>query len=103
MQLSAVGFGPIRASHLTGFVERFLGLKSSLSESAVLINTRSVHSFGMKRSIGVVAIDARSEVVGLARLRPNRVIWFRRARAILELPDGSTLPQIGARITVEDV
>ena len=58
---------------------------------------------GMTRSISVVMIDHDLRVIRAQSLLPNRLIYERRARFILEMPDDTELPTIGARVEVLDV
>ena len=59
-------FDPVIASHAIRFHERLLGRWSLTALDATLIDTRTVHSFGLKESIGVVGIDEHLTVVDTA-------------------------------------
>lgn len=100
--LSAEGWDPVVASHAIRFDERLFGRWSSNALDAVLIDTRSVHSFGMKRVCEVVGIDADLKVVGVSTLKPNRIISFPTASLILELPERSPVPLVGTTIEIDD-
>ncbi|MDP9493794.1 MAG: hypothetical protein M3P87_01010 [Actinomycetota bacterium] len=85
------------------FVERFRGLRGEARHSRLLFETSSVHTFGLARSISVVIIGHDLQVIRAQTLLPNRVIHERRARFILELPDDTDLPAIGAHVEIIDV
>ena len=56
----------------------------------LIVPARSVHTFGLRRPIDVVFLDADLRVVRVVRgLRPCRVAGARRAVAALELVAGS--------------
>lgn len=84
------------------FVDRLVGVKSTLSEEVLLIRTRSVHTFGLGRALRLVAIDNRMSVVGHRVLKPNRMAYFPKAKFVMELPDGSAVPGVGSRVRIED-
>ena len=91
------------ASRPSTFIERFRGLRAEASHARLLFETSSVHSFGMTRAISVVMIDHDLQVIRAQTLSPNRLIHERRARFILELPDDTELPAIGASVEILDV
>jgi uncharacterized protein len=64
----------------------------------LLAPARSVHTFGMRRAIDVVFLDAGLRVVKVVpRLRPWRVAGARTAVAVLELPAGTADVRPGDR------
>lgn len=92
----------IRASRATSFLDRLLGLRSPASRPSLVIQASSVHTFGMKTPIAVVGLDARMRVIGARQVPPGRVVWFRRARYMLEMPFGASLPESGTLIRLGD-
>jgi len=62
----------------------------------------SVHSFGRRRPLDLVGVDAGMRVVATMTLSPNRVTVIPRARMIVELPAGSSLPEVGDQIEIID-
>jgi uncharacterized membrane protein (UPF0127 family) len=68
-------------------VERVRGLiGSSPGRALVLPRTRSVHTFGMRRAIDVVLLDAEARVLDVVRLPPRRLLLPRRGvRRVLEM------------------
>jgi len=84
------------------FYERWRGLRDEPTRS-LLIETSSVHTFGMPDPISVVMIDSDLRVVRAQSLPPNRVVYERRARFILELPEASPLPALGTPMEIADV
>jgi len=77
------------------FGDRLLGVWRAPEGSAVVIATRSVHNFGRRRSLEVVGLDAGMRVVETRTLRPNRLVAFRSATIIIELPAGHPVPSKG--------
>ena len=69
----------------------------------MLLETWTVHGFGMRRSLVVVGIDRNRRVIGSRTLHPNRVIGFRGARYVLEMPVGTIPPPVGVAVRIEDV
>jgi uncharacterized membrane protein (UPF0127 family) len=57
----------------------------------------------MHLPISVVMIDSDLRVVRAQSLLPNRVVYERRARFILELPEASALPALGTALEIADV
>jgi hypothetical protein len=55
----------------------------------------------MAAPIGVVGIDELNRVVAARFVPPNRVVWLRGSRMILEVPEGSGLPDVGTRLSLE--
>jgi uncharacterized protein len=85
-----------------GARERMRGLIGSVGGPGLLLpHTRSVHTFGMRRSIDVVLLDAHLRVVDVVRLAPRRLLLpRRRARHVLEL-DRSPFRR-GDRLSIAD-
>jgi len=77
------------------FVDRLLGVWRAPEGGAVVIHTSSVHSFGRRRPLEVVGLDAGMKVVEIRTLRPNRLVAFPSARLIVELPAGHPVPAKG--------
>jgi hypothetical protein len=77
------------------FGDRLLGVWRASEGSAVVIATRSVHNFGRLRPLEVIGLDAGMRVVETRTLRPNRLVAFRSARIIIELPSGHPVPSKG--------
>jgi hypothetical protein len=94
---------PIVASHAIRFHERLLGRWSPNALEALLISASSVHTFGLKEPIGVIGLDKDMTVMGNAILGPNRLVWFRGAKHILEVPVDFDLPNIGDCLKVSHV
>ena len=101
VRIAGVGFGPVAASHASTFSERLKGLAAPAALPALLIDTSSVHTFGMATPIGVVGIDEHNRVVAAKVVPPNRVVWLKGSRLILEVPEGGDLPGVGTRLRLE--
>ncbi|HWB70452.1 MAG TPA: DUF192 domain-containing protein [Solirubrobacterales bacterium] len=51
----------------------------------------SVHTFGMRFELDLVFLDARGRQLAVHRsVGPGRLVWRRRAAAVLELPAGES-------------
>lgn len=81
-----------------GFWERLVGMRALHPGQALLLAARSVHGIGLSAPLTVVGLDGGGTVVGVRVLRPGRVVSFRRARWMLELPAGEPAPAIGTRV-----
>lgn len=84
------------------FSDRLLGVWRVPTGSAVVLPVTSVHSFGRRRPLDLVGVDAGMTVVATRRLPPNRVTVIPSARLIVELPAGSPLPGVGDQIEITD-
>jgi hypothetical protein len=54
----------------------------------------------MTGPIGVVGLDREMRVVASKVVAPNRVVWLKGSRSILEMPHGAPLPYIGLQLKV---
>lgn len=80
------------------FWQRLLGLRGVAHPSGLLIHTRSVHTFGLRQPIGVVALDKHGFVLTAHWVGPRRVVVVARARSYVELRAGRLLPRVGERV-----
>lgn len=80
------------------FISRFLGVWASRGrEPVLLLNCRSVHSFGLRRSLQVVFFDCEFRVISVQPvLRPWRIAFVSGAAHVLESP--SSLPIRGGEV-----
>ncbi len=85
------------------FLDRLFGTFRAPRGTPVLLRTRSVHTFGQRRPLSVVGIDASLTVVDVRFVPPNRVVVMPGARMILEVPAGLALPDVSDRIGIEYV
>lgn len=97
VELSTAGWST-RAYLARTFADRLLGNLRTPPGTALVLRTRSVHSFGQSRPIEVVGLDCDMKVVAVKTLDPNRVSVIRSARIILELPAGSPVPNVADRV-----
>ena len=81
------------------FGERLRGLKA-VDVGSVLIETRSVHSFGMTAPFLAIGLSANLEVRDHKLVDPNRIVFFRGCRFVLELPESIEPPEIGVALGV---
>lgn len=83
-----------------GFMARLRGLGAA--SGGVILPTRSVHTFWMRRAIGVAALDASLRVLETKVVPPRRVMTTAGARWYLELPPPLRLPEVGSRLEIVD-
>ena len=98
-----VGVAATRASRAVGLLSRS-GLEPG--EALWIVPSRGVHTWGMRFTIDVVALDEAGTVIDcVSNLRPWRVRLPRRGTAgVLELPAGTlaaSRTSIGDRILIE--
>jgi hypothetical protein len=86
-----------------GFLDRLLGNFRAPPGTPVLLRTRSIHTFGQRRPLSVVGIDAAMTVVDVRSVSPNRVAVIPGARLILEVPAGHEVPDVNQRIAIDRV
>ena len=79
---------------------RIRGLRPEANAGGLVLRTRSVHGFGMRRSLGVLALDDQGRVHAATRLRPRRIVTIRAARWIVELPADHPPPERGAELVL---
>lgn len=101
VELSA-GDWSARAYLAHSFTDRLRGNRTLPPGSAVVLRTRSVHSFGQKDPIQIVGLDSNMRVVAIRTLMPNRISLLPSARMIVELPDGFPLPSVEDRMEMAD-
>jgi uncharacterized membrane protein (UPF0127 family) len=85
------------------FTERLLGLWRVPEGSTVVLPVSSVHSFGRRRPLELIGVDAGRRVVSLRTLEPNRILFIPGARMVIEAPAGAPLPSVGDRVEMTDV
>ncbi len=82
-----------------GFRERLSGMRRKDIDT-VLLPVRSIHTWGMREPIRVVAIDASGIVIATVIVSPRSVVRWTTARWILEVPEWVPPPPIGHVCTV---
>lgn len=79
--------------------ERLRGLlgTDSTARPVVLVNCRSIHTFGMRYALDVALADGEGRVlVAKRRLQPGRLLGSRRARYAFERPASEEAwPEVG--------
>lgn len=84
------------------FRERWRGLKRPGVES-LLLETRSVHGFGMRKSFQAIGLTESLRVSDARIVRPSSVAFFAGCRYVLEIPATSTPPSIGTTLEMRHV
>ena len=91
------------ADFAVGFTDRLLGNLRSGAGTSVVLRAKTVHSFGQRQPIEIVGLDRNMRVVAARTLPPNRIVVLPAAKLIVELPAGSPLPGVAARVVITDV
>lgn len=86
-----------------GFIERLRGLRGHDAGTSMLLETSSVHSFGMNEPFWAVGLTALGVVSEVRMVRPGRIVVLRDCRYVMELPLGVPPPSVGARLDVSRV
>lgn len=79
---------------------RWKGLRPESNGMGLILRGRSVHGWGMREPLGVLALDANGVVVGRATLRPRRFLRLPGGVWMVELPSCWPLPVVGTEITL---
>lgn len=81
-----------------GFGQRWRGLMAR-RPAPLLIPTRSVHGFWLRRPLRAVGLDGERTVIASRILRPRRIVFLAGARWVLELPTEIPPPEVGDVLT----
>ena len=76
------------------------GLRPSPAGRALLISGCTVHSFGMRDTIGVVSIGRSGRVLSSRLVAPRTLVRFASAVWLLELPAGERPPPVGSILRI---
>ena len=82
------------------WAERWRGLRPRPDGGGLLLETRSVHTFGMREPLWVASLDACGRVLRVRLLPPGRAFLDLDARWVLELPASAEPPCPGMVTTV---
>lgn len=93
-------YGPVVAAR--GFIQRWRGLRHSPPDASLLLRTRSVHSFGMKRPFLAVGLYRDGTVAASRLVPPRRLVYFPGCHWVLELPAEADPPPRGTVLEVRD-
>ena len=83
VDLSADGWSIDGVKVLVSRAERYIGI-GSMADRSVLLLTRSIHTFGMKKTISIVVLDVSGTVVQTGVVHPSRIVWFPGLRWVIE-------------------
>ncbi|HSG80255.1 MAG TPA: hypothetical protein VLD62_11790 [Acidimicrobiia bacterium] len=97
---SKPGWAAPPVARLCGARLRLRGIRAVPRGWGVLLRTRSIHTFGMRKPLGVVALDGDLVVRRSRAVPPRRVVVDLGASWILEIPDGHPLPAVGASLRI---
>jgi uncharacterized membrane protein (UPF0127 family) len=97
VSFTCLGWESGRVLVAESFWQRFRGLMRP-TDHGLLLRASSVHSFGMRHPLEVVALTGAFEVIAVGHLKPMRVLGVRGAEWVLELQPGSSTPEIGSTI-----
>ncbi len=96
--LKSESWSVVDVGRAESFLSRFRGLRGRPAGTAVLMETTSVHGFGLTDPFYAVALTGDLVVSEVRRVDPGSVAWFRGCKLVLELPIGSDLPVPGERL-----
>lgn len=82
------------------FRQRWMGLRPEAGGRSMLFATRSVHGFGMRHGLRLVALDTDLVVLAITALEPAGIVWFRRAAFVLEMPLDHASPPHGVKLSI---
>jgi hypothetical protein len=82
--------------------ERYFGI-GPRGDGPVMLLTRSIHTFNMKRPISVIVADSRGTVLRVGIMRPRRMIRFAAARWVVETEAAAKLPSPQMRIVASTI
>lgn len=86
-----------------GFVDRWWGLRSQGPGASMLLETSSVHAFGMKRPFWAVGLTEGYAVAEVRMMMPRRVATFHGCTYVVELPLDVSPPPIGTKLELSRV
>lgn len=84
-------------------MDRLLGIRHRAAVDGVLMPTTLLHTFGLKAPMIAVSLDAGQRVVEIRHVPPNRLLWFRDARSVVELAEWIAPPEVGDFVEVRYV
>jgi hypothetical protein len=85
------------------FLDRLLGMSRADVGTPVLLPGPSIHTFGQRRPLSIIGLNAAMRVVAVRTVAPNRVVMIPGARMILELPAGADIPAMSTSIVLSHV
>jgi uncharacterized protein len=78
---------PVAADFRTRLVGLSLRRRRDAGPGLLIPRCSSVHTFGMRFELDLFFLDADGRVLAVRRgVSPRRVVWFRGASAVLEIP-----------------
>lgn len=92
----------MQGSIARSFTDRLLGRHRRGSGEALVLRTRSVHTYFESEPLTVLGLDRSMRVSHIRSVRPNRVAMFPSARLLIELPPGAPVPALHSRVEVAD-
>jgi hypothetical protein len=77
---------------------RLHGIRAVPPGWGVLLQTRSVHGFGLRNPLIVVGLDRHGRVCLIRDLAPRKIVTMAAVTWIAELPTGAVPPSLEARL-----
>lgn len=93
--------GPVRVA--ASFTERLRGIHGVAPDEGILLPLRSVHGFTRRAPLWVVGLDRSLTVIGVTMLRRGRLVGWRRASQVLELPAWREAPVSGWSLRISSL
>ncbi len=103
LRLSAEGWSHEPVLRARGFRDHLRGLRGRQPGSSMLLETSSVHSFGLKTPFRAIGVTDSHVVSRVTIVRPWRISMFPGCRYVVELPMAVPPPTVGARLEVAGV
>ena len=72
------------------------GLRPYVDGRVLALRTTSVHTFGMREPLKVVAVDREGTVIANVVVPPRRIVWNRGAHWIIEMSVSEPGPEVGS-------
>lgn len=92
--------GPVKVSIAASFWDNWRGVKNLPAEAGLILRRRSVHTFGLRRQLLGVGVDAAGTVLAVKAMTPNRMFYFPGSTFVVELPRVDTRVNVGDQLSL---
>ncbi len=101
LRLSAPGWPGVEAGLACSFWERYRGVNARAVRN-LLLNSASIHTFGLRSDIAVIAVDDSGRVQTVSKVPPGRMARFPGSSFLIEISTPQALPAVGTTIEVHE-
>ena len=84
------------------FLDRLIGIRARNANGTLLIDSRYLHTIGLKHPLHMVSIDQEMRVTEVRTVPPNSFVSFQGSRFVLELQE-TAAPRVGSQLEMTDV